>query len=104
VLSSREAIVVRKHTMLERALRLEVNRERHPIPIVVVRKHTMLERALRPSCWAICCTRSGVRQKAYNAREGIETSLLGIVGQSDFPEFIRKHTMLERALRPSGIF
>jgi len=37
------------------------------------------------------------RQKAYNAREGIETNVPRI--SIFFPVKVRKHTMLERALR-----
>jgi len=38
-----------------------------------------------------------IRQKAYNAREGIETYICPSRGSSDAN--VRKHTMLERALR-----
>ncbi len=40
---------VRKHTMLERALRRIFQRMENR-SMSIVRKHTMLERALRPSC------------------------------------------------------
>jgi len=41
------------------------------------------------------------RQKAYNAREGIET--LDDAGVSADEASVRKHTMLERALRRIGL-
>ncbi len=61
----------------------------------------MLERALRlyeVEAEAECCLLEG--QKAYNAREGIETSLTSLQIRKSFG-FVRKHTMLERALRPT---
>ncbi len=89
--------------MLERALR------RYVLPFSVfckrtfVRKHTMLERALRlkrsdrdnPALLTL-------RQKAYNAREGIETPQRRPY-QISCRDSVRKHTMLERALRPEQV-
>ncbi len=64
---------VRKHTMLERALR-HYSSDDEESDYHLVRKHTMLERALRPSpTWAQRLTACS-SQKAYNAREGIETN------------------------------
>ncbi len=119
--------VVRKHTMLERALR-----RYHSVQVMQsihnVRKHTMLERALRriktahlPSAHEAgqkaYNAREGIEtssiqtmlasipcfsQKAYNAREGIETMLQTCQCPSWVASFVRKHTMLERALRLDG--
>jgi len=116
---------VRKHTMLERALRLLSDTRSDSAPIASVRKHTMLERALRlyGACFMAASTAS--RQKAYNAREGIETFMFKPVASPqrrwlrqkaynaregiETPPWmwllrgafvlVRKHTMLERALR-----
>ena len=44
-----------------------------------------------------------VRQKAYNAREGIETNRAEPWHAQDQAQ-VRKHTMLERALRLRGTF
>ncbi len=56
----------------------------------------MLERALRPNPVDQHLT-AWISQKAYNAREGIETAaeLRSAMQQT----LVRKHTMLERALR-----
>jgi len=64
-----------------------------------VRKHTMLERALRHISHLVKFPAVNIKcQKAYNAREGIETFTAPLA----FPNIticVRKHTMLERALR-----
>jgi len=89
---------VRKHTMLERALRPQSLGHREEA-VDGVRKHTMLERALRLLAAVPQDDRCILRQKAYNAREGIETRLL-LNPLVSTPISVRKHTMLERALRP----
>ncbi len=110
--------------MLERALRLNNIRAVFALQHVV-RKHTMLERALRQESGTIRVFYRIHRQKAYNAREGIETSQNqrtkpnrqdgqkaynareGIETDSQCTRCtasrscVRKHTMLERALRPA---
>jgi len=91
-------VLVRKHTMLERALRLE-GLEVEGFFQLVVRKHTMLERALRRLFNYHAGGRTSKRQKAYNAREGIETQVLGLFRPFPQGALVRKHTMLERALR-----
>ncbi len=70
--------------------------------VSLVRKHTMLERALRPNEPAIGEYATALSQKAYNAREGIETKVWTGVSPST-SRAVRKHTMLERALRPTPI-
>ncbi len=44
------------------------------IDLYLVRKHTMLERALRRHAAIAASASTVVSQKAYNAREGIETT------------------------------
>ncbi len=62
-----------------------------PLSMIMVRKHTMLERALRRKDLLHCPPKSlHVRQKAYNAREGIETSPFISV---TFTMSVRKHTI-----------
>ena len=68
---------VRKHTMLERALRPGERKPRARAIPMCVRKHTMLERALRPMRSFLPPGDTILGQKAYNAREGIETVSIG---------------------------
>ena len=100
-IGSAAACPVRKHTMLERALRLSILAPSQIRGANNVRKHTMLERALRLNETDIQRADCGYRQKAYNAREGIETKLSSEC--DTLKHVVRKHTMLERALRLSGV-
>ena len=68
-------IFVRKHTMLERALR-HYDHKDYQEQDKCVRKHTMLERALRPEALGRQRLVGFLGQKAYNAREGIETHFI----------------------------
>ena len=86
--------------MLERALRHVIS-DSADDALVKVRKHTMLERELRHHSIHSCSVRGKVRQKAYNAREGIETKTNTRPGTDGLEKGVRKHTMLERALRPN---